>query len=62
MKNDTICIKTALMASSFILKLRNGGVIVSSKNCSEMEISQAKVHDNFFIDDNQFGYIYFPKK
>ena len=45
----------------FLKKLRDGGKIVSSSDLSELEIAQARACDRFYIDDDNFGFAYFPK-
>lgn len=34
-----------------------GGCIVSSNDCSELEIADAKVRGDFYVDRNGFGYV-----
>ena len=43
-------------------KLKEGGSIVSSNDCSQLEIAEAKACDRMHVDENGFGFIYFPKK
>lgn len=38
------------------LKLE-GGCIVSSADCSEMEIADARVRGDFYVDDYNFGFV-----
>jgi len=41
-----------------ILKLRGGGVIISSDNCTLCEISSSMANDNMWVDEDGFGYVY----
>lgn len=41
---------------------RHGGAIVSSDDCSEMEISDAKINGRFGIAAFELGYVRRPKK
>lgn len=43
---------------NFLFKLRSGGAIVSSNECSEIEISNARVTDRFFVDNDGYGYVW----
>ena len=45
-------------AQNFLEKLRDGGAIVSSNECSELEIANARTTDRFFVDDDGFGYVW----
>ena len=45
-------------ANEFLVKLRYGGAIVSSNECSEMEIVNAKATNRFFVDNHNFGYVW----
>lgn len=36
---------------------KEGGCLVSSGDCSEMEIADAQARGDFFVDDNNFGYV-----
>jgi hypothetical protein len=36
---------------------KEGGCIVSSADCSELEIADARVRGDFFADENGFGYV-----
>ena len=40
----------------------HGGAIVSSGDCSEMEIADARVRGDFYVDDNGLGYVIRLKK
>jgi len=45
-------------ANDLLNKLvRDGGAIVSSGECSEMEISDARARGDFYVDDNSMGYV-----
>ena len=41
----------------FLKKLKNGGAIVCSGECSEIEIVDARLTDRFFVDEDGFGYV-----
>lgn len=41
----------------FLAKLRDGGAIVSSGKCSEIEIVNAQANGRFFVDSEGFGYV-----
>jgi hypothetical protein len=43
-----------------LMKLRTGGVIVSSKDCSPDEIAIATANDRFVVDSDGFGYLWRP--
>ena len=49
-------------ALAFLEKLKEGGTIVSSNDCSPYEISLARCCHRFFVDAQGFGYVYRPKK
>lgn len=49
-------------AQTFLEKLRDGGAIVSSNECSELEIMDARATDRFFADDEGFGYVWRTQK
>lgn len=34
-----------------------GGCIVSSADCCELEIAEAKVRGDFYVDENNLGYV-----
>lgn len=42
----------------FFYKLRDGGAIVSSNECSELEISNARTTDRFYVDNDNCGYVW----
>jgi len=43
----------------FLEKLAaKGGAIVSSNECSEIEIADARLTDRFFVDANEYGYVW----
>ena len=42
-------------------KLKFGGKIVSSASCSELDIAQARVCNNFWVDEDNFGFVYVPE-
>ena len=44
----------------FISKLREGGIIVCSGECSILEIQKARISNRLYVDQDGFGYIYFP--
>lgn len=37
--------------------VREGGCIVSSGDCSELEIADARVRGDFYVDETGFGYV-----
>ena len=37
--------------------VEKGGAIVSSNDCSEMEIADARVRGDFYVDANSLGYV-----
>lgn len=39
-------------------RLRDGGALVSSNECSVIEITNARSTNRFFVDDEGFGYVY----
>lgn len=39
----------------------NKGKIVSSASCTELEISEARVSARFYVDEDGFGFVYFPE-
>lgn len=41
-------------------KLKFGGRIVSSSDCTHSEIAQAQACERMYIDENGFGFVYFP--
>jgi hypothetical protein len=43
-----------------LMKLRTGGVLVSSKDCSPEEIALATARDRFVVDGDGFGYVWRP--
>jgi hypothetical protein len=45
-------------ASDFLKRLREGGTIVSSNDCSADEIALALRDNRFFVDTEGFGYVY----
>ncbi|MCK9587968.1 MAG: hypothetical protein WC069_06405 [Candidatus Shapirobacteria bacterium] len=48
-----------MRAIQFLKQLAtNGGAIVSSNSCSEMEIADAKATDRFFVDEEGFGFVW----
>jgi hypothetical protein len=42
-------------------KLKNGGKIVSSASCTELEIAQAKACGRIYVDEQGYGFIYLPE-
>lgn len=50
------------MENLFTLLKEKGGRIVSSNDCSPVEIAEARACDRMFIDEDGFGFIYFPAK
>lgn len=42
--------------------VERGGAIVSSGSCSEMEIADARVRGDFYVDGNGLGYVLRMKK
>ena len=43
----------------FLDKLsQRGGAIVSSNECSEMELADARMTDRFLVDANGYGYVW----
>lgn len=36
---------------------KEGGCIVSTADCSELEVAEAKTRGDFYVDDNQCGYV-----
>lgn len=42
--------------------VENGGAIVSSGDCSELEIADARVRGDFYVDDAGLGYVLRMKK
>jgi len=48
-------------ALKFVKRLQEGGKIVSSGSLSIASISQAQACNRFFVDEEGFGYAYFPK-
>lgn len=42
----------------FLEKLRSGGAIVSSNECSQMELADANITGRFFIDEDGYGYVW----
>jgi hypothetical protein len=50
-------------ALAFLYKLaEGGGAIVSSNNCSEMEIANAQACGRFFVDPDGLGYVLRSKR
>lgn len=46
-------------ALEFLKKVANeGGAIVSSNECSEMEIVNARATDRFYVDEDGMGYVW----
>jgi hypothetical protein len=45
----------------FLKKLRDGGNVVSSNDCSEAEVAYAQACGRIYVDEDGFGYIYRPK-
>lgn len=41
-------------------QLKHGGKIVSSSQCTELEIAQARACDRFYVDERGFGFVYLP--
>ena len=39
---------------------KEGGIIVSSHECSNLEIAQAQANNNFYVDDDMYGFVYVP--
>lgn len=37
-----------------------GGKIISSNDCTPLEISEARACGRMYVDDDGFGFIYFP--
>lgn len=52
-----------MTANELLVKLAfDGGYIVCSDECSEIEIAEAMVADRMHVDANHFGHILRPKK
>lgn len=49
------------MRKLFNLLIANGGKIVPSNECSDLEIAQARACGRMYVDKDGFGFIYFPK-
>lgn len=48
-------------ALEFLRKLvTGGGKIVSTNDLTVFEISSARAEDRLFVDENGFGFVYFP--
>lgn len=49
----------ALRTSNLLLEKlkKNGGCIVSTNDCSTMEIADARVRGDFYVDENGFGFV-----
>lgn len=43
---------------NFLKKLREGGAIVSSNQCSTLEIDDARASNRFFVDEDGYGYVW----
>jgi len=39
---------------------KEGGIIMSSHECSNLEIAQAQAGGNFYVDDDMYGFVYVP--
>lgn len=47
------------LALRFLEKLAQwGGAIVSSNECSEIELADARLTDRLFVDANEYGYVW----
>lgn len=44
----------------FLALLKNGGVMVSSADCTPDEISDARKQGHLWVDFQGFGYVYVP--
>ena len=50
--------ETAMTPTELLVELvKHGGAIVSSNDCTEMEIVDARVHGRFAVDDEGMGYV-----
>ena len=49
-----------MTAERFLKLLNGGGHIVSSNDLSVYQIAQARACHRFYVDDDGFGYAYFP--
>ncbi|MBL1176935.1 hypothetical protein [Pantanalinema sp. GBBB05] len=45
-------------AGDFLKKVREGGAIVCSGECSEVEIANAQATNRWFVDEDGFGYVW----
>lgn len=50
------------MESLFKMLIEKGGMIVSSASCNLIEIAEAQACRRMWVDDNGFGFIWFPKQ
>jgi hypothetical protein len=49
------------MKELFEMLISKGGKIVSSANCSTLEIAEAGACKRMWVDENGFGFIWFPQ-
>ena len=49
-----------MTAEDLMLRLKEGGEIVSSNDCTSIEIVQAQAYGRFWVDERAFGYLYRP--
>jgi hypothetical protein len=43
------------------LLIKHGGKIISSNDCSVLEIAEARADNRMWVDENGFGFIFMPK-
>jgi hypothetical protein len=41
--------------------LEQGGMIVSSSECTEVEIREARAYGRFFVNEKGYGFVYFTE-
>lgn len=50
------------MEDLFRMLAKDGGKIISSNDCNELEIAQARACRRMWVNSEGFGFIWFPKQ